>query len=112
MAKEFLLILLGLDIGVASPHLANITNFMLGRDWEAVMGEIHIAGLSFIIEGIIALIILVVLWLLHKGDKERKEAERNSSREENSANTQRIIDAIEKLGRRLSDKIDGIAKQK
>jgi uncharacterized membrane protein YciS (DUF1049 family) len=112
MVRDFLLILLGLDIGTASPHLENIANAILGWNWGVVMGEFRIAGLSFIVEAVIALIILGILWILHRGDERRKDTERNMMTEENRVNTQLIITAIEELGNKLSGKIDGIAKPK
>ncbi len=94
MIRDFLLILLGIDVGIAAPHLANMANAILGWEWEAVIVELSIAWQSFVVEAVVALIIIFILYKINM----RAKAERERIKIENQENTQRIIEAIEARG--------------
>ena len=100
MVKDLLLILLGLDIGTASPRLATLVNDALTRDWGHFMSELHTDTLSFIIEAVIFLSIAIVLVLLDK--REKRIAAKNAQKITDSNN--RIVDLLveikELLGKR------------
>lgn len=81
--RDLLLLLLGVDIGIASPHLAYMVNCMLNGWWVKFMARLEIAGQALALEAVSAVIIILLLWWI--GKKERTERE---------ATTQRIIGAI------------------
>jgi membrane protein implicated in regulation of membrane protease activity len=91
MVRDFMLILLGIDVGTASPHLANMANAILGWAWGPVKVELGLAWKSFVVEAVVALIIIAILYKLDRRDK----AKRDKTQKENRDNIQRIIDAIE-----------------
>jgi len=91
MRRDLLLIVLGIDIGTAAPDLAIMANSLLGGDLEGIMAELGIAWQSFVIEAVIAFIIILILHRI--GKKER--AEKDEIKKASLDNTQRIIDAIQ-----------------
>ena len=90
MVNDFLFLLLGLDIGTASPHLAVLANDALTLAWSSFMSELRTTLTSFAIEGVIA---LVILWFLRRIDN-REKAER-------AADRKAITDSIDNLANQI-----------
>jgi membrane protein implicated in regulation of membrane protease activity len=103
MVRDFLLLLLGLDIGTASPHLAVMANAVLTCDWSYFMSELRLAMPSFIIEAIVALIILYFLQRIDKKNEQKEQQNTIKNDKKDQENTEKIVEAIRALG----DKIDG-----
>ena len=103
MVKELLLILLGLDIGTASPHFAALVNDALTHDRSHFMSEWHTDTLSFIIEAVIFFVICVVLVMVSKWEQ-RKDTEKTKQIINNANdNNKKIVDLLgeikDKLGK-------------
>ncbi len=76
MLRDFLLLVLGLDGGLALPHLGTLASDALTLNWSGCMSTLRTDALGFAIEIILA---FVIVRFLHRADKQEK-AEREADR--------------------------------
>lgn len=104
MVRDLLLILLGLDIGTASPHLANMANYALAKQWEGIATEWDIAWRSFLVEGIVALFMIGFL-LVADRRRERQETEKDR------AKASMIVETVGQLGTKIDASRDELKNE-
>ena len=86
MLRDFLLLLLGLDGGLALPHIGTLASDVLTLDWSNFMSILRTDMLGFVIEIILA---FVIIWFLHRTDKQEK------------ADRKAITDSIDNLANQI-----------
>jgi hypothetical protein len=63
MLRDFLLLVLGLDGGLALPHIGTLASDVLTLSWSDFMSTLRTDMLGFVIEIILA---FAVIWFLHR----------------------------------------------
>ena len=100
MLRDFMLIIIGLACGTASPHLALLVNHWRSGNRGGLMTEWQLAWPTFVIEGILIAIVGFILWLIDKRaqrKEDKKEATQNEKMDE-------LIKAVKAIGGGINDR--------